>query len=572
MIRIQASPRSALGLGVIFSLGCGGTMSAPNVTVDESAAVLTATVGPSGGVIEAPESQAFEGFAITIPSGALSGTTTIRVRRVEDETPLPPNAFRVGLQFQLDAAGATLAQPMSIRLPVDATTRNSFGGNAGDVKVWARASEGWTLIEPASTSASRVVIQSSAFTTMAAGVRLTFSATPPPSFCGSATVPCSNTQVVAPAVGHAPAPCTITGGFCVEPLVGGANNPAPPADTNMVVGPGFVTYGERLSGASTQPQPRRAIQLRMSNLAVSHGQTTPSIGFGSIPAHLPGSWLYSGTNLQRFLGLDNAAPPSTSAVVSGQPMGTAWATVGASTARNFFIQSNPRAIAMFDVNNTNARTPLAPIPVSNGVIILGSERGSPGVMWVVQDVLPFAQQQNGVNPGVLRRIGPDGTFTVSVADTSPPSLLLVDLGGGGSGGSGGGNTGPTIFYANARRAVLNTFTATNTAPRLSMVDLTSATPTLTPLNIPTPTQATNGVDGFRAAVLDDRDRVWFVFGSTFHEELFVFDPATNSTQGVPITGFRPHVLGFDGTHVIVSARNQEPSMPSQIFRVRPFGT
>jgi hypothetical protein len=26
MIRIEASPRSALGLGVIFSLGCGGAM------------------------------------------------------------------------------------------------------------------------------------------------------------------------------------------------------------------------------------------------------------------------------------------------------------------------------------------------------------------------------------------------------------------------------------------------------------------------------------------------------------------------------------------------------------------
>jgi hypothetical protein len=571
MIRIHGSPCRALGLGVIVGLGCGGGMSSPAVTVDESAAVLTATVGPSGGLIEAPESQAFEGFALTIPAGALANTTTVRVRRVEDETPLPPNAFRVGLQFQIDAAGATLSQPVSVRLPVDATTRNGFGGNAEDVKVWARTGEGWSLIEPASTSSSRVEIRTSAFTTMAAGVRLTFTATVP-SFCGTAAVPCSNTQVVTPAVGHAPAPCTITGGFCLEPLIGGTNNPAPAADTGMVVGPGFVTYVERLANASTQPQPRRGIQLRMSNLAVSHGQSAPSIGLGSIAAQLPAGALYSGTNLQRFLGLDNAAPPSTSAQISGQSMGVVWSTLGASTARNFFVQSNPRAIAMFDVDATNARTPLRTIPVTDGVTFLGSERGSPGVMWVVQSVLPFAQQQNGINPGVLRRIGPDGTFSVSVADTTPPSLLLVDLGGGGVGGSGGGTTGPTIFYANARRVVLNTFTATNTAPRLSMVDLTSATPTLTPLNVPTPTQATNGVNGFRAAVLDDRDRVWFVFGSTFHEELFVFDPSTNATQGVPTPGFRPHMLGFDGTHVIVSARNQEPAMPSQIFRVRPFGT
>lgn len=73
-------------------------------------------------------------------------------------------------------------------------------------------------------------------------------------------------------------------------------------------------------------------------------------------------------------------------------------------------------------------------------------------------------------------------------------------------------------------------------------------------------------------MLDDRDRIWFVFGGTFHEELFVFDPATNSTQGVPTPGFRPFQVGFDGTHVIVSAQAQQSGSPSQIFRVRPFGS
>lgn len=560
-------PRVA-GLGLLFMLGCGSANTAPLVTVDESAGVLTATVGPNGGVVEARDSSAFEGFVLNIPAGALRANTTLRVRRVEDETPLPTNAFRVGLQFRVEAEGVTLSQPMTVHLPVDSLMRNTFGGNPDEVKVWMRNADGWSLVEPTSTGPTRVTIQVSALTTMAAGVRLTFSATVP-SLCGGPTLPCTRTEFVEPAVGHAPQPCTITGGFCLEPLIGGAGNPAPPSGSAMLVGPGIVAYTERVAQSST---PRRGIELRMSDLAVSHGQTPPSFGLGVIDAMLPSGGLFTSSTFQRYLGLDNAVPAATSVQVSGQPMGSVWSRVSATTARNYFVQSNPRSIAMFDATTSGARTPLPAIPLANSAAFLGSEAGTSGTMWYVEGALPFSQQQQGINAGVLRRINADGTLGISVQDTNPPSLLLVDFGDGGVGGAPGGTSRPTIFYSNTRRIVLNTFVSTNSPQRLSMIDLTAATPVLTHLNIPTPMPATNGVNGFRAAVLDDHDRIWFVFGGTFHEELFVFDPATNSTQGVPTPGFRPFQVGFDGTHVIVSAQAQQSGSPSQIFRVRPFGS
>lgn len=561
-------PRVA-GLGLLFMLGCGGANAAPLVTVDESAGVLTATVGPNGGVVEALDSPAFEGFGLNIPAGALRANTTLRVRRVEDETPLPNNAFRVGLQFRVEAEGVTLAQPMSVRLPVDPLMRESLGGNPDEVKVWVRNADGWSLVEPMSTASTRVTIQVSALTTMAAGVRLTFNGTVP-SVCGGSTFPCARTEVVEPAVGHAPQPCAIAGGFCLEPLIGGANNPAPATDATMVVGQGFVMYGERVP-PGTPLSSRRGIELRMSDLAVSHGKTAPNFGLALIDAMLSTGALYTSSTFQRYFGIDNAVPPGTSLQISGQPMGTVWSRVSATSARNYFINSTPRAIAMFDADPSGARTPLPSIPITNGAAFLGSEAGSLGTMWYVEATQSFAQQQNGVNAGVLRRINADGALGTSIQDTSPPSLLLVDMGGGGVGGAPGGTTPPTIFSANARRVVLSTFSA-NFTKRLSMIDLTAATPVLTHLNVPTPTPASNGVDGFRAAVLDDHDRIWFVFGGTFHDELFVFDPATNSTQGVPTPGFRPARLGFDGAHVIVSARAEQPGAPSQIFRVRPFGS
>lgn len=566
--------RGLAGLGVLCGLGCGGAMSAPMVSVDEDGALLTATVGPSGGLVEAPTSVAFQGFGLSIPAGALGRTATLRVRRVEDDTPLPTNAFRVGAQFQVEGDGVTLAQPISVRLPVDGAARNSFGGNPEDVKVWIRNGSGWMLVEPTSTSASRVLLQTTALTTMAAGVRISLTASAP-SLCGGASLPCGATQLFEPAVGHAPAPCTVTGGFCVEPLVGGANNPAPTATASMFVGQGFVTYAERVPTTSPPTQPR-GIQLRMSDLAVLAGARAPFVGPGNVNAQLPSGAIYSGTSFQRFLGIDNTPPPLTSVQLSGQPMGTVWTTPTATTARNFRIQGSPQTIAIFDVNAAGARTALPSIPASEGALFLGPERGSDGTLWVVQATVPFAQQQQGLNAGVLRRIGPDGTLGVSIADTSPPSLLLVDFGGGGGGfgssGAPGGTSGPSVFYANTRRMVVSGFTGTNTPPRLLVADLTAQAPTLAPLNVTTPTQATNGVDGFRAAVIDTRDRVWFLFGGAGHEELFVFDPANNSTQGVPLTGFRPLSLGFDGTNVIVGALSTDAGVPAQLFRVRPFGS
>lgn len=559
------SPRIATGLSALIAMGCSGNNStAATVTVDESAGLLTATVGPEGALVQARESAAFAGFAMVIPAGALAASTTLRVRRVEDETPLPTNAFRVGLQFRVEADGASLAQPIHVQLPVDGALRNGFGGNTDDVKVWARNAEGWSLVEPMRTSPSSVMIAMSTLTTMAAGVRLTFNGTVP-SLCGGASLPCTRTEFVEPAVGHAPQPCTIAGGFCLEPLAGDMRTPFPSVPAAMVVGRGFVTYSA--PSANTPPAAQRAIELRTNDLAVLHGQARPSVGSLFIDAMLPNGSMFIGQTFQRFLGIDNSAPAATSLQVSGQTMGLAWSALSATTARNYLAGNNPNAITMFDATTAGARTTLPSIALAHAAFFLGAEAGVPGSMWYVEATQSFSQQLNGVNSGVLHRINPDGTLGTSIQDTDPPSLLLVDQGGD---GLAGGVSAPPVFTANARRMVLSRFIATNKPPRLSIVDLTAATPTLAPLNFAEPASTTI-FDGVRAAVLDDHDRVWIVFGSTSRAELFVFDPATGETQGVPLVGFRPQQLGFDGTHVIVSAISSQPPSHSQIFRVRPFG-
>lgn len=545
------------------ALGCSSAAVATNdgaassASVDEAAGLLSATVGAEGGLVEAPESAGFAGFALSIPEGALAGATKIRVRLVDDETPLPEDAYRVGRQFQVEADGASLARPMSVRLPVNARMRNSLGGNPEDVKVWIRDGAGWRLVEASRTQTGRVTIETNAFTTMAAGVRLQVTLNPL-AVCGGAGAPgCAPTQIFDPPVGRAPQPCTISGGFCIEPLIGGPGNPAPETDRfGILVGNGFVTYKEK-SGA-------RGVQLRLSDLALTHAATAPDVQGSTSSALFPGGAIMSNARLFRFIGANNAPLQPTSLFVSGDILGSELTAVSPTTARAFLGNGAVQSSASFrDVTTSNVRTAATPVALTNLVSFLDAEQGSNGAFWFAESLAPLGQLGNGVQAGRLRRLAADGSTLTAIADTNPPSLLLNDI-------DHGGTTVGTVFFANSRRLVISGFKS-ESAIHLLMADLTSPTPTLTPLDIPNPMPGVSGV-GFRSVLVDARDHVWFVFGATFGMGLFEHDPVAGTTRAIALPGFGAKKVGLDGSHIIVLADPVNGgSTGRNILRVRPFG-
>jgi hypothetical protein len=427
------------------------------------------------------------------------------------------------------------------------------------------------LIEPASTSLNRVVIATTNLTTMAAGVRVRQTLTMA-QLCGGAAA-CANVQLFDPPIGRAPAPCSVMGGFCLEPLIGTAGNPAPRPDSEgMLVGNGFVTYAERLP-ASTSPSPKRGIQLRLSDLGLLHSARAPELGARSTAAQINGGGIFSGQSFHRFVGATNDPLPPTNLFVSGDLIGSQWSALSTNAARAF--RRDASSVSHRDVTTGNDRTPAVTVAAPNFPTFLGAERGTSGGMWFVETAPPFDMTQPGVRAGVLRRVGADGSITTSINDLSPPVLLLFDVGSGGGGfgqaGSGSATSTPSLFFANARRLIVSGFTGTNTPQQLYMADLTSATPTLARLNIPDPMPGANGA-AFRSVVVDPSDKIWFVYGATFGMGLFVFDPANNSTRAVPLPGHGAVQVGFDGTHIIVFAQPTQGGPDRNIFRVRPFET
>jgi hypothetical protein len=165
-------------------LPCAGVMAAcssssedPPATATpeapaEGAAELKSTVGPEGGVLEgAPESE-FAGVKLEIPAGALAAPTEIVIRATLDPTPLPSLAERVGAQFSVEGA-TSLSSPATLTLPVDAATVSRFEQADSDVKVWVRAGESWKLVEATKAARGTVSIAFDAFSTAAAGVKVT---------------------------------------------------------------------------------------------------------------------------------------------------------------------------------------------------------------------------------------------------------------------------------------------------------------------------------------------------------------------------------------------------------------
>jgi hypothetical protein len=547
--RLQSCLKSsALALFAVVSACTPASAPAPvTVNVDETTGVLTASLGAEGGVIATEASELYAQFGLSFPAGAVPAGTTVTVTPAQDETPLPENAFRVGAQFKLEAS-APLAKPVTVRLPVDVAARTGAGSEAKDVKVWVREAEGWKLVEPAAMGEAAVFIELSTLTTVAAGVRSI-----------AATITCSNCpalQLFEPAVGRAPEPCTISGGFCVEPLTGGSVLPAPPPKRiGMHVRRGRVSYND-------DSLDNHVVQIRLSDLALFHSQgaVVTSTQLGTTSTSL--GTLFSNGRVMTVLPIANPALAARNVNANGPTPASDFISSPTSTSARGLTTT-----LMRDIDNTG--TPGAPITrnTPNTVALLGEDVATPGGSWVVASV--SSTFTVGPMAGVIHRVGADGNITASIADLASPQLLV----GGCAGGTGGfgdslscGIGSGGLFFASNTRLVVRS--VNDPSPhKLLMADLTAATPTLLPLNITPPAGLTGE---FLNVAVDGQGRVWFIFGSTFSSGLFLFDPANNSTVGVSIANQAPKQLALDGNSVIVFARSTQTAA-STIFRVRTFG-
>lgn len=129
-------------------------------------------IGPEGGELVGTIENRFPGVKIVIPPGALAKAEDVSFAGALDATPLPPTAERVGPQIRVLPEGLVLAKPARLTLPMDRELRAAFEDPPEGCKVWTRSGQGWSRVEPVATTADSVTIETTSFTTSAAGVIL----------------------------------------------------------------------------------------------------------------------------------------------------------------------------------------------------------------------------------------------------------------------------------------------------------------------------------------------------------------------------------------------------------------
>jgi hypothetical protein len=212
---------------------------------------IVATVGPAGGVVAGPEGGALAGVVLTVPAGALSSQTTIRIASVFNGTPLPEGAESIGPYVSVTADGRDNLNIFSevgatLTLPSYREKLAVYGADTIGVKVWYIASGTWVLttvdsvdtseFNPGATgpSANITVIDGGVY---GAGVKV-LPTGPTTTACGSRP----DCTVTVPA-----ADCSATG-WCVERLT-----LDPPANTGMITTNGDeVRYLVRLDDSRVQ--------------------------------------------------------------------------------------------------------------------------------------------------------------------------------------------------------------------------------------------------------------------------------------------------------------------------------
>ncbi len=148
---------------------------------------VRAVIGPDGGELVGEPGTELEGVKLVIPSGALASDVEVWLRPTFDGDALPELAERVGLQVEIGSDGA-LEKAATLTLPFDAGAVGRFGDSGEDVKVWVKGGDSWSLVEASDTSDDDVTIELDAFTTAAAGVKVTGVAP----FCGVSCDPAAD--------------------------------------------------------------------------------------------------------------------------------------------------------------------------------------------------------------------------------------------------------------------------------------------------------------------------------------------------------------------------------------------
>lgn len=192
-------------LGVVVACGLAGCSSSADEK-DEGRAlagddgtgpaaapeVISKTIGPEGGTLEAGPTGALAGFRLVIPPGALAAPTALTVKAVIDPVPLGAQAERVGPQFSIEPAGVAFAAPASLTVPYDLALRESWDVPDAECRVWFRDGAGWKNAAQTASDELSVTVPLSATTTVAAGVVRSF-LPPKCSFnCTAPAAPASN--------------------------------------------------------------------------------------------------------------------------------------------------------------------------------------------------------------------------------------------------------------------------------------------------------------------------------------------------------------------------------------------
>jgi hypothetical protein len=488
---------------------------------------------------------------LTIPPGALASPVLVRVVPTVDDTPLPPNAERVGPQFRVEPAGTMLSMSAQLSLPVTQESVGAFLGSAADVKVWLRGTDGWTLTEPSASVPGTVRIPMQRFTTAAAGVRFSSSLT---SLCGTSGFPtCTTSESTAATM------CTLTNGFCLQNVSGSL----PVRSGPLVARPGQVFFNSGANGSTVS-----AARLIVSSLATT---------------------TLSGSSL----GGSNLAPVSTTTVWSDQ-------TRFNFTTRTFAGNVIPGGLAARVVSalgNGKVATYGTRNPASGGMDsqrLLMVRNGETGAIEVEPTLIQnypagnplFAMTPDPRDPNRLLALvtanTPMAGGQVLVLSTTPPavvgtialpsdSLFAIQVCSGG-GGDECGTVIPRFFVAGGNRLFTHDLDASGRYRRLLVADLNVAAPSFAPVNIPgispAPAPVGTAFSSVGSGTITADGTLWFTFGQLNTLNLFRFS-AANVLEAVQ-SADRPVSVAASGNDVFATFTNTL-TLQSSLVRVLRVG-
>jgi hypothetical protein len=257
---------------------------------------LTAVIGASGGVIDGAGELGFEGLRIEFPAGALDADTTVVVRQVSIDQPLPTLGEQCGQSYEIDGGGAVLSAPIEVILPVDPGVVGDYGQTAGDVRVWFLPAGSWETVTPTGTAEGSVTFEVSDFGAAAAGVRRQTL----PDLCLVGTTCATVTTSPTPPLA-CPGPA-----YCVAPL-GAAALPTPESGTRL-----YTDYDGQLHYL-TRPAPNQVAAVRVSSSGAAATSlpytTTSTTRYNLTAARFKGeTWVGIGTGGNVRFKFDGSAP------------------------------------------------------------------------------------------------------------------------------------------------------------------------------------------------------------------------------------------------------------------------